>query len=1336
MGRDDAKLSSAKMSYQNAKAVGNHHEEARWANVIGDILKNKGEYVQALKWLKIDYDVSVKYLPQKHCLPTCQSLGELYLRLEYFEEALFYQKKHLELAKDTNDLVEQQRASTQLGRTYHEMFLRSEDDHCSVRNAKKYFRSAMKLAQTLKENQHSKSNCSFLKEYIDAHNNIGMLEMDLDNLEEAQKILRRGLEICDEEEVIEDDDGRSRLHHNLGNVYMELRMWDEAREHIEKDILICKRIGHCQGEAKGYINLGELHNRVQKYDEALCCYQKAIDLGKSMEDEDALVRQIEQNIKIVKEAISVLGDLKKEEQNFKKLTRELSIARGTPCERKCLLQQITSLDCLLEKARMIYAWSKLREFAKSKKRIASELCDTEKLSDSLLAIGESYYKLRKFSKAIKWYMKSWEVYKSIGNQEGQAMVKINIGDVLDSDGNWQGALDAFEESYRIAVQANLHSMQLLALENMHYSHMIRFDNFEEARRLQLLIDQLKKQSNREPETQDLAEGCCSETDTEEEIRVSSETSKSNSSRSKSVAGVEELNDDVPLISLLRSTKRPSKMETTYIGSQNTSTKPAEFSPKCLSKSNSDQQTIVGRKRVRVILSDDEDDMHDEVESSKGRTHNNPVKDVAKSNEFKDISSKGSPVSIIQDISTVESKCVNSSCNLVKIEESFSSYKTTNPYVSTQSGKCFRSSSNDEVAIASGLAASSSKCETDVSENLLHKQNLKPCIIFKIGEELICAETSLSFAIDTSCIEALKVELACLYYLQLPVEKRSEGLFPIIQLIKFGERVIESMEAIVSLKDHTGKVFLEAFIEGWVQKRLIKLYVDCCKESSETPNMKLLKKLYDLEVSDDEVVVSECDLQDLSITPLLNALHAHKTFAMLDLSHNFLGNGTMEKLQQVFTLSGPKYGGLMLDLHCNRFGPTSLFQICECPVLFARLEVLNLSGNRLTDACASYLSTILENCQALCSLNIERCFITSRTIQKVADALSPGSVLEQLCIGHNNPVTGSAITNLLVKLANLKRFSKLHLNGLKLSKPVIDRLSQLAKSSSLSSLMLGETGIGTDGALQVTESLFNLNEESVKLDLSYCGLTSKYVLKINTNISLVCGIIELNLTGNPIMQEASDALSSLLLNPQCCLKVLVLSECQLGVVGILQIVHSLSGNGSLEELNLADNVQLDKYHPPQHDITKQSSELMVPNFSTSKSSPKICVPEEVEPSQPDLCIVNTDCNQLEVADSEDDLIKVEAATFGIDDSCASSSQRNFSPPERQFIQDLSTAISEAKKLILLDLSNNGFSTEAADMLYSAWSSSRVGSAHRHIKDQTIHLTTEGSKCCVKPCCRKD
>lgn len=51
----------------------------------------------------------------------------------------------------------------------------------------------------------------------------------------------------------------------------------------------------------------------------------------------------------------------------------------------------------------------------------------------------------------------------------------------------------------------------------------------------------------------------------------------------------------------------------------------------------------------------------------------------------------------------------------------------------------------------------------------------------------------------------------------------------------------------------------------------------------------------------------------------------------------------------------RVNSLLLYLICN-------LQICECPVLFARLEVLNLSGNRLTDACGSYLSTILEKCK--------------------------------------------------------------------------------------------------------------------------------------------------------------------------------------------------------------------------------------------------------------------------------------------------------------------------------------------------------------------------------------
>ena len=91
MVRDDPQLSAAKRAYRNASMEGNRQEEARWANMIGDIFKNRGEYVEALKWLRIDYDISMKHLPEKQLLPTCQSLGEVLLRLENFKDALIYQ---------------------------------------------------------------------------------------------------------------------------------------------------------------------------------------------------------------------------------------------------------------------------------------------------------------------------------------------------------------------------------------------------------------------------------------------------------------------------------------------------------------------------------------------------------------------------------------------------------------------------------------------------------------------------------------------------------------------------------------------------------------------------------------------------------------------------------------------------------------------------------------------------------------------------------------------------------------------------------------------------------------------------------------------------------------------------------------------------------------------------------------------------------------------------------------------------------------------------------------------------------------------------------------------
>ncbi|XP_010507089.1 PREDICTED: protein TONSOKU-like [Camelina sativa] len=1328
MGRMD--LAAAKRAYRKAKEVGNRSEEAKWANNVGDILKNQGEYVEARKWFRIDYDISVKYLPGKDLLPTCQCLGEIYLRLEEFEEALIYQKKHLQLAKEADDTVEKQRACTQLGRTYYEILLRSEDDCDAIQSAKKYFKKAMELAQVLKEKPPPGHSSGFLEEYINAHNNIGMLDLELDNPEAARSILKKGLQICDDEEVREYDAARSRLHHNLGNVFMELRCWDEAKKHIEMDINICHKISHPQGEAKGYINLAELHNRTHKYDNALLCYGKASTLAKSMQDESALVEQIEQNIKIVKKSIKVMEELRDEELMLKKLSAEMTDAKGTSEERKSMLQVHACLERLIEKSTIVFAWLKHLEFSKRKKKISDELCDKEKLSDAFLVVGESYHKLRNFRKSLKWFNRGYEGYEAIGNLEGQALAKINIGNGLDSIGEWTGALQAFEEAYRIASKANLPSVQLSALELMHYSHMMRFGNAQKARDLKDKIQDLKESEHAERAECGTQEEC-SETDSEGHGNISNdrpnacsspEPQTSNSLRLEPLADLDEANDDVPLISILQPGKRLFKRKQVS-GKRDVDT---DQTKKDCSAVADSQQTVVGRKRIRVILSDDESETEYELGCPKDNFHKVPTQNEEVSGEsmYFDGAVNYTNNTSIQD-NVEEGSCSYTPLHPNKVAPNVRNCRSLSNNIAVETSGCSKRGSQSDVGDSNG-----SHCKTGASLVNFHAYS-------KTEDQKIKVEIENEHIALDSCSrndESVKVELTCLYYLQLPEDEKSKGLLPIIHHLEYGGKVLKPLDLHAVLRGASGNVVIEASVTGWVHKRLMKLYMDCCHKFSEKPSIKLLKKLYISEVEDD-INVSECELQDISAAPLLCALHVHNTVAMLDLSHNMLGNGTMEKLKQLFASSSQMYGALTLDLHCNRFGPTALFQICECPVLFTRLEVLNMSRNRLTDACGSYLSTILKNCRALYSLNVEHCSLTSRTIQKVADALDSESGLSQLWIGYNNPVSGSTIQNLLAKLASLSSFTELSMNGIKLSSHVVDSLSAFVKTPSLSKLLVGSSGIGTDGAIKVTKSLCYQKEETVKLDLSCCGLASPFFLILAQDITLTSCILELNVGGNSITEEGINALGMLLMNPCSNIKVLTLNKCHLKLSGVLCIIQALSGNKNLEELNLSENAKIDETFFVQP--VKESLKLGQLLQGTSESVTSMDKPQTVETRQhcqnpgkeQDVCETNMECDDLEVADSEDEQPEEQTATS----SSLSLPRRN------HIISELSTALAMANQLQILDLSNNGFSVEALETLYMSWSSSssRTDIARKHVKDDIAHFYVEGKMCCgVNSCCRKD
>lgn len=155
--------------------------------------------------------------------------------------------------------------------------------------------------------------------------------------------------------------------------------------------------------------------------------------------------------------------------------------------------------------------------------------------------------------------------------------------------------------------------------------------------MQLLIQDLKQPQNTNVEEECHVGEFCPETDTEGDDCPSDNSSNEcnspkisecASTRSKSVSTFEESKDDIPLISLLHPRKKLSMQKVSRVEKPFISLGPTESSPKRLSKSADKQQTFSGRKRARLVISDDESDGGDEAERSRGELHKCAVENVA------------------------------------------------------------------------------------------------------------------------------------------------------------------------------------------------------------------------------------------------------------------------------------------------------------------------------------------------------------------------------------------------------------------------------------------------------------------------------------------------------------------------------------------------------------------------------------------------------------------------------------------------------------------------------------------------------------------------------------
>lgn len=271
--------------------------------------------------------------------------------------SVWWQQRHLDLAVEANDLVEQQRAHTQLGRTYTDMY-DIKDSLSALPKAKESFNKALDLAQKLKASPPPDSS-KFVIELVDAYNNLGTLKMITEEPVEARKLLEMGLELCDKEEVGENDAARTRLHHNLGRLHSEKREWIPAMRNILKDIEICRAIPHPQGEVKGLINLADIHFKQRQYTDAIKCYSIALQIVRQLQDEDELKNAVESSKNVVEAAVPKLGELNANLEELQELQTNVDAAQGSASERDLCTQEYKMLVKLIRDAFELQYWEEV-----------------------------------------------------------------------------------------------------------------------------------------------------------------------------------------------------------------------------------------------------------------------------------------------------------------------------------------------------------------------------------------------------------------------------------------------------------------------------------------------------------------------------------------------------------------------------------------------------------------------------------------------------------------------------------------------------------------------------------------------------------------------------------------------------------------------------------------------------------------------------------------------------------------------------------------------------------------------------------------------------------------
>eukprot|EP00899_Mesostigma_viride_P011748 jgi/Mesvir1/20574/Mv14815-RA.1 len=443
-------IASIEKEIRRARADKDLSEESKLWNVLGNRHMKTGSWREAVACYKKDYAICKRTDDVRGLMTTCQRLGEVLISLRDMDAAAKYLMEQLSLAQAECDLLEQQRAQTQLGNLHFERYLDLEDQAgCgsaaadALARAEEHRRAALDLATE----GGASHDC-----LADAYNNLGMCYAANDNRAEARRLYEDGLKYVNEEESAR---ALSRLHNSMGDLFMKEGNYERALHHMNKDVEICRQQGLPEDTGKALLHLGNLYRQHEAGAKALKAYREARTCFKQLTDGGYFLEAVQEGIDGVTHEESLRSAVASMRAQLAALPP--GDDKGDP---RMVRKKAGLLEGMVRNLEELKKWDQMLSLCPRLLRLLEPLGDSRRLAAAHEFLGNAYFNKKKHALAAAEYERGVQLFHRVNDAEGQARCAINLGNVCDGLQQYTRA----EQEYKSAIEYLRHLETPAALD--------------------------------------------------------------------------------------------------------------------------------------------------------------------------------------------------------------------------------------------------------------------------------------------------------------------------------------------------------------------------------------------------------------------------------------------------------------------------------------------------------------------------------------------------------------------------------------------------------------------------------------------------------------------------------------------------------------------------------------------------------------------------------------------------------------------------------------------------------------------------------------------------------